>query len=885
MPDKEENQLEKHVQELERFGFLTDDWFWHKDKVKLLHDLNQGILAELNFIHSKGRHVPDAFVKVMPLHRTLDKTLSEMLHLKVESAKRNYAEYTTQIILQIKKLLSEVNGTHLRIERLKQLQEWGFDIKRDSELTEFLINHWDGVVEMANASGSYAYNIFYFGLPAVKDLINERTWPDLVEMAKASGSNAEHLFHYGLPAVKDLINERTWPMLVKGLVEIAEASRHFAYNIFCWGLPAVKDLINERTWPDLVEMAKASGSNAVYIFQYGLPAVKQIINPNSFPELINYFIELLKYCKKNEGINFSSFNKLNHLFNKFGLSLFDDLIMPTAKSQTAVAYHCFGSFAIIFDEGRIQGKDDLAFLRYIVEKKSRRANDILTNFVLKGLKDGVISKPLSIEAFILKEFLENSPAYLIELYVEFKKIYLSKNPEKHLHYENLFKNVRKLKKEIIEGTLSSQYPENLVVGVLFSVFTPEISADKNQYLDVLKSSQDRQADIPHVLISLSGKWVRISQGGYVLKEELNVISWNNLVEAVRYVNSNRISVDPADVGINLLNDYRKGALRAKQKEYLVHIYSHSVSTGNSLPDFNTNHETLMKYKEFIGDRLRNDLIFSLLSKAQEKYPVQFNQLIGRKNLDYRNLAKMLLNLWNSKAANKEDTIKKILQKNGLSVQQLNWSQGINLDWINSWLNSLSTNVVDKSLVQKIFNDLYGEQYSHMQKEIGKFEFKREGRSLLGKPFRFVLSKRKMHCCAMFNFGVCVASDDKLWNMADFWQMIIFDEEDNACGGVIYRTIIEDGKAYLIASIQPSSNILSSVSPEGLYSKIIQFSRLMVKKLRYHNLLIPKDSSIHSNRGSMQSIIATANYPLIKLKKTYEFSYNPYNSYNEFFIAA
>src|SRR3989344_2471516 len=289
MPDKEENQLEKHVQELERFGFLTDDWFWHKDKVKLLHDLNQGILAELNFIHSKGRHVPDAFVKVMPLHRTLDKTLSEMLHLKVESAKRNYAEYTTQIILQIKKLLSEVNGTHLRIERLKQLQEWGFDIKRDSELTEFLINHWDGVVEMANASGSYAYNIFYFGLPAVKDLINERTWPmlvkglveiaeasrhfaynifcwglpavkdlinertwpDLVEMAKASGSNAEHLFHYGLPAVKDLINERTWPMMVKGLVEIAEASRHFAYNIFCWGLPAVKDLINERTWPDL----------------------------------------------------------------------------------------------------------------------------------------------------------------------------------------------------------------------------------------------------------------------------------------------------------------------------------------------------------------------------------------------------------------------------------------------------------------------------------------------------------------------------------------------------------------------------------------------------------------------------------------------------------
>ena len=139
---------------------------------------------------------------------------------------------------------------------------------------------------------------------------------------------------------------------------------------------------------------------------------------------------------------------------------------------------------------------------------------------------------------------------------------------------------------------------------------------------------------------------------------------------------------------------------------------------------------------------------------------------------------------------------------------------------------------------------------------------------------------------MFNFGVCVAADDKLWNMADFWQMIIFDEEDNACGGVIYRTIVEEGKAYLIASIQPSSSILSSVSPEGLYSKIIQFSTLMMKKLKYYNLLIPKNSSIHSNRGSMQSIIATANYPLIKLKNTYEFSYHPYHyTYNEFYIAA
>ena len=137
---------------------------------------------------------------------------------------------------------------------------------------------------------------------------------------------------------------------------------------------------------------------------------------------------------------------------------------------------------------------------------------------------------------------------------------------------------------------------------------------------------------------------------------------------------------------------------------------------------------------------------------------------------------------------------------------------------------------------------------------------------------------------MFNMGVCVAPDDKLWNSPDFWQMIIFDEDKNACGGVIYRTIAENGKKYLICSIQPSQKILSVTSPKSVFDKIIQFSRLIAKILRYDGLLIPESASIHSNRGSIQTEITKRNYKTITLQHNYDFSYYPYHyPYQKFFV--
>ena len=89
----------------------------------------------------------------------------------------------------------------------------------------------------------------------------------------------------------------------------------------------------------------------------------------------------------------------------------------------------------------------------------------------------------------------------------------------------------------------------------------------------------------------------------------------------------------------------------------------------------------------------------------------------------------------------------------------------------------------------------------------------------------------------------------------------------------------------MCSIQPSQKILSVTSPHSVYEKIIQYSKVIGKTLKYDAVLIPIAESIHSNRASIQAEISSRNYRKIKLSKNYDFSYSPYHYfYEDFFVA-
>ena len=955
-PPKQLNaRLVKHLNQLAKAGLDISEF--DKKKILRLEEVDALLIQDINKFHNQNISQYD---KIYPYLQALMNDLKKVDKdsKKYDETEKNRIKELVQGIATLVQAPKKIDE-QTRQERLKQLSNWKFRVNEYPELASILINNWTQTQEIAKAAGTKTNYIFYSGLPAIRDIINEKTLPYLVEIAKVAGENTEVVFEYGLSRIRSIIDEKTLPYLVEiakaagetmltvfsdglpkirdiinidektlpYLVEIAKVAGEKTIDVFYDGLSAIKDIVNEKNLLSvglqLAEIAKAAGTNAEDVFKQGFPVIRDIININEetlpylveiakvagtksfsvfrsglfvmkcfinekkLPKVKYYFLHILKKTKGKEIETFRELRYLKFFFEYFKISTFPLLINPTVDSQGPASFLCFEQYGKIAEQGGVQNEKDLELLVWIVSKKQRTAPDILKNIIVKGLQEKIISKPISQDGEIIKQFLQNSPANLIELYVEFRNIYQGAHQDKHIHYEKLFKDVRQLKKEIISGSLTKNYDENILLGTLYSVFPPELTADTNanreEYKRVIENRQDRQSDIPSELNKLSGLTVRIPKGGFILKEEINTRSWNNLIEAVNEINQKPIPINPAETGMHILTDFLNGELRKKQKDYLKYIYSFSVQLGNSLPSFGSEYETLKKYKEFIGDRLRNDLIFSLLSKAQEKYKNEFLKLTNT-NKDYRAFAKILFGIWNSKMKNKEEKIIEIINSKGFQITNIGWPQNINVDQINQFLITNSSNIIDKSLVQKIFNQLYGEQYEDMQKEMTKFEFKKEGRSLIGTPFKFILSKRRMHSVAMFNFGVCIADDDGFWDEPDMWQMIILDEEQNACGGVIYRTIEEGQNRYLIASIQPNSKILASVSPNNLYKKIIQYSKTMVKKLGYTNLLIPTDPTIHSNRGSMRELIPAQQYPEITLKHKYVFSDGPYNlHYQEFYI--
>jgi hypothetical protein len=735
------------------------------------------------------------------------------------------------------------------------LRRYGFPIDRYPKLASFLAAHPDDLEEMAKAAGTNAWTLFRFGLPAVKDLINEKTWPGMVEMAKAAGTNAGELFGYGLPAVKDLINE--------------------------------------KTWPGMVEMAKAAGPKANYLFRYGLSRMIRFIESyDDFVFVKSRFLKLLELCKGAEEEYFASFGGLYNLFDRFGLGFLDSFVMPVTKSQKVGAILVFWSCGKIFDACGVAGEKDVDFLRFICTKYLTKADVILRDIILEGLQEELIPQPISKEAEIIKAFLENAPAYIIDIYPAFKSIYLSEASDKDMKVGELFKDIKKLKKELFEGELSKEYDDEIFFSVLYYVFAcHDITVPKESYIQVYNDRQDRESDVPAKF--RKPLKVKVSKGGHVLKDSSNPVNeeaWDLLIRVAREVKEKK-DFDAAQFGFGLLAAYQDKTLHGKRERFIRGIYQFSFNHGWSLPDFRLDYEVLAKYKEFVGDRIVNDLIYGILKEALSSNPALFfqhqNAVLGKK-VDFAGLAKQIAGIARSPMPpeKKEDTIGKVLRQNGFHTEKVSEILAMDAAHIKDWLASQQPNVVEKGLVAKMFQALYGDEYELMKKEIVKYEFRPEGRGK-GKEYFFLLSKRRVHSVAMFNMGVCVAPDDKLWNSPDMWQLIIFDEKHDAHGGAILRTIEEDGKKYLIASVQPSQSILNEVSPAQLFDKIMQFCRIIARTLKYQNVLIPTSSAIHSNRGSIQQVIADKygkSTPL-KLKEKYEFSYSLHNyPYQEFYIA-
>ena len=227
-------------------------------------------------------------------------------------------------------------------KRKRELIGWSFKYNLYPDLGNFLIQHWEGTVEMAEAARSL-YNFFESSLSAFANagIINERTWPEilkgLIEIAEIAEKKKNYTFAFGLSAVAEtgIINERTWPEIVKGLIEIAKAAGYNENHLFVVTLPAIAKagLINEKTWPGLIEMARAAGENVDYLFKCGLLVFAKagIINERTWPEIVKRLIEMVRAAGENANYFFIRLSGVKDIINEQNWYQITNIILDLCK--------------------------------------------------------------------------------------------------------------------------------------------------------------------------------------------------------------------------------------------------------------------------------------------------------------------------------------------------------------------------------------------------------------------------------------------------------------------------------------------------------------------------------------------------------------------------
>ncbi len=182
-------KLNEHIQNLEKFDFLPENWIWYKEKVLALRAISKDLIEDLIELHKRHQDSPVLQEQMLPLLQELEKDLEAMANERptLEEQKKKAAT-ANNLFGQIKKIFSS------RKQRLIQLESYGLNIKSHPDLAEFLLKHWDNVATFVNEMGGGASTLFSTNLPDIKKFINETNWPKITKLILLACKRDQSLF-------------------------------------------------------------------------------------------------------------------------------------------------------------------------------------------------------------------------------------------------------------------------------------------------------------------------------------------------------------------------------------------------------------------------------------------------------------------------------------------------------------------------------------------------------------------------------------------------------------------------------------------------------------------------------------------------------------------
>ena len=594
---------------------------------------------------------------------------------------------------------------------------------------------------------------------------------------------------------------------------------------------------------------------------------------------------------------------------------FPTQIKPIINAQGEAAFLYFESIKRIENYQNLSA-EDTDYITHIAKKYGTQARNILDNILTKVDSIGE-------EREMIEEFIQDIGIIHFDIYQQCKQAKEENDQEK---ITELKEGIKELHNKIYQGEMEEKdFDNELYSAVSYHTFPPAIGITQDQYERLNKERPDRKDDVPESLDELQYEKFEVSTGKYNLgeDEELNLEKWTSLGNAIKKVNaeleeSEEVKINEEEIADNLIKIYKeKNAEKQENQDYLFEsMYRYHLAQGGGKMEsgFEISIQGLMQYKEFIGDRIKNDLIKDCLSKWQVTHQKEFAELqkdtLNRiKTSQARNFAKVknMLKAINKQKdeAKKEKTIQNLdefLKHFGLSYESVKTKSAKELEqeletvvveyegelteenyqteeyynspaFLKAYDEFLAKHDNEALVYQKISSDLIAGINKKMRKEVDKFQFEDEAGKTEKRELEFAISKKKEHCVAGYNMGVCVAPDEKLWNDEKFMNCIIFDPELKQAMGGAHFLIRENNLC--LPGINPSLDVLDSVKNEELFDKMIAYAKKVKEKLGLDKILIPSDSVIYSNRTQIQDIIRNKNFKKHDLKQSAEFSYEPF----------
>jgi hypothetical protein len=568
-------------------------------------------------------------------------------------------------------------------------------------------------------------------------------------------------------------------------------------------------------------------------------------------------------------------------------------VIPILHSQGDAAFLYLEKLNELAKSNTDLEKSDIDVIVYIAKKFQVKARNILENLL------ALIPHPAQ-ESALIEAYLTKIGLVDWELYQKFRQ-YFNENNQNAI--DQLATQVKNLKSKVIDGPMSEDdFESDIYSAVIFDTFPPAIGLTQEQYESLNTDRKDRQSDVPVELDQLQHKHVELSTGTYRVAEgeELDLNAWKDTSAAIRRVNRD-FQAEEKSIPFNeektveaLINIYRtkKTTERDESIKVIELMYRYHRHQGGAKLDseYSLSLDGLMNFKEFIGERVRNDLIWKCMSEWSKTHPAEFRALAAeiKDRVVHQYVGKLFSFIQQLKRAQSDELTHSLEHRITAELAPFNLSLADVTGKKSRELEQLLSSQIDlmeqsdSFLIHSFADALIDPMNTKMRKETQKFSFESSTGIEEVLPVEFVISKRREHGVAGYNMGVCVTPDRQLWNDPSFYNVIIFDrQQQQALGGMHF--LIREGKLCL-PGINPSMDLLSKVDAEHLYNSMIAYAHEVKVALGLKHVLIPVSPLIHSNRTAIQQVISQKKYSVMTLEREAKFSYSPYPySFEECFV--